>query len=1262
MFDITPDEIARLNDIDLRELVGRLCEAEVLARGLSTSAVTWGGNQTAPDGGLDVRVTLANCLSIDGFVPRGLTGFQVKTPDMPRAKILAEMRPSGAIRPVIQDLADAAGAYIVVSSQGSTADRTLLARQNALREALDDVPNADQLHTDFYDRTRLATWVRRFPGLITWVKERVGRALVGWHPYGPWAGAGDDAEYLLDEKLRLHMGKRIDVPAQSIAQAIDELRDELAQPGRVVRLVGLSGVGKTRLAQALFDARLGSRPLSPSLAVYANLSDEPNPQPIGLASDMLASNMRAVLIADNCPPDLHHRLAELCSKQNSSVSVLTIEYDIRDDQPERTKVVTLDTSSAELIERLVGRRYSHLSRVDIHAIAEASGGNARIAIALAETVERSDSIAGLSNDELFQRLFRQRHEPDNALYVAAQACALVYSLEGETLSGAEAELGRIAALAGQAPAEMYRHIGELLRRNLMQQRGVWRAVLPHAIANRLAARALEIIPYVCIEQNLIQSGSDRLARSFSRRLSYLHEHPTAERIVQSWLAPAGLLGQPESFNELGMAMFENVAPVSPESALSALERIGVTAPDIAASSWHGYLSLLRLIAYDPSLFERSVELLARAAVDGRDDQSRKQASDTFVSLFKLYLSGTHATIEQRLRVVEKLLRSTDGRARQLGLAALANVLQAIHFHASHGQNFGARSRDYGYQPQNRGDEIQWYSAALSMIERLALDERVLNTELLRLLGDRFRSLWTWAGMYSELEALSIRIAINCFWLDGWVGCRQVICLDGSGFPSDLASRLSALEVALRPSILADKARAVIRGDGDSWTDLDELDAESDEMWTLQQSEALAIEVGAAVAVATDVLAQILPDLLRGGTRAWAFGRGIARASSDIPATWKKLVGEAEQTPRDELDVHLLMGFLAELWESDRELAQQLLDATFSSQALLPFLPLLNSSVALDDRGVERMKRALCIEHVPIRMFEHLAYGRATAQLEGQVLWDLLDHIAARPDGYYVALDILHMRIFADQANGRLVASELLEAGRELLRRVTLRNRSTQDDYNLGQLVKLCLAGPDAALVATDAVLAVRRAVESQQTYAFDCADFLLALAAAQPMAVLDALFGGDEEQREAAVRDFEHIVGHQPNWTDAISPEVLTAWCAEDPIIRFPLAASVVTFARRTDGNQPIAWSEHAAALLAAAPNAQKVLNIFIERFWPTSWSGSRAAIAEENARLLDSNEVQALAEAREMVLQAKAELARTVIEERQWETKRDRGRDGRFE
>lgn len=54
MIGISGDDTAKLNDSDLRELIGLLCEADYRAACLSTSGITWGGHQDAPDGGLDV--------------------------------------------------------------------------------------------------------------------------------------------------------------------------------------------------------------------------------------------------------------------------------------------------------------------------------------------------------------------------------------------------------------------------------------------------------------------------------------------------------------------------------------------------------------------------------------------------------------------------------------------------------------------------------------------------------------------------------------------------------------------------------------------------------------------------------------------------------------------------------------------------------------------------------------------------------------------------------------------------------------------------------------------------------------------------------------------------------------------------------------------------------------------------------------------------------------------------------------------------------
>ena len=368
--------------------------------------------------------------------------------------------------------------------------------------AVAGIRNANLLFVDFYDRTRVASWVRSHEGLIPWVRGLVGRAIPGWQSYGAWACAPDGvtAEYLLDEKLRVHQVTQDSDQKLSAVQGLQQIRDELRQPRHVVRLVGLSGVGKTRLVQALYDERIGERSLDSALAIYTNMADGPDPQPIALASNLAAAGRRAILVIDNCPPDLHHRLSEVCRQSESKLSVITVEYDIREDEPEETAVFTLESSSSELIEALVRRRFPDLSQMDAHTIAEFSGGNARIGLALAGTVERNETVAGLTDEQLFQRLFQQRHGHDESLYLIAQSCALVYSFQGEDVSESEtAELVRLGRLIGTPPQEVYRGVAELRRRDLVQRRSVWRAVLPHAIANRLAAIALQNIPYATIE-------------------------------------------------------------------------------------------------------------------------------------------------------------------------------------------------------------------------------------------------------------------------------------------------------------------------------------------------------------------------------------------------------------------------------------------------------------------------------------------------------------------------------------------------------------------------------------------------------------------------------------------------------------------------------------------------------------------------------------------------------------------------------------------
>ena len=137
IFTVSEEDVANLNDGDLRTLTAFLAQQELLKQGFSTSHVTHGGDQRAADGGIDVRVALDSSATTTGYVPRAQTGFQVKADDMPAGNIAAEMTTkTGELKPVISELAAQGGSYVIVSSKGTVSDIYLTKRKKAMHDTV----------------------------------------------------------------------------------------------------------------------------------------------------------------------------------------------------------------------------------------------------------------------------------------------------------------------------------------------------------------------------------------------------------------------------------------------------------------------------------------------------------------------------------------------------------------------------------------------------------------------------------------------------------------------------------------------------------------------------------------------------------------------------------------------------------------------------------------------------------------------------------------------------------------------------------------------------------------------------------------------------------------------------------------------------------------------------------------------------------------------------------------------------------------------
>jgi hypothetical protein len=131
---------------------------------------------------------------------------------------------------------------------------------------------------------------------------------------------------------------------------------------------------------------------------------------------------------------------------------------------------------------------------------------------------------------------------------------------------------------------------------------------------------------------------------------------------------------------------------------------------------------------------------------------------------------------------------------------------------------------------------------------------------------------------------------------------------------------------------------------------------------------------------------------------------------------------------------------------------------------------------------------------------------------------------------------------------------------------------------------------------------------------------------------------------------------------DMVPEDNLLLWCEREPKSRFPAVAAVIGFSVPPSGNEARRWTSIALRLLDRAPDRIEVLKQLIKQFSPRSWTGSRVAIIEANATLLDELKEYPDSGIVKFVTQERTRLSLAVEHARRLETVMDRERDERFE
>ncbi|MFK3711764.1 hypothetical protein [Leclercia adecarboxylata] len=1233
IFDIEKDELLRLSDTLLEELIARLAEAEVALHGHSPAYVNWSGSITAPDGGIDIHVQVPVNQLNTGFIVRPDTIFQAKKHRMSKTAIEKEMCTGKALSLTISEQARKQGSYIIVSLEDDCSPSAKAARLKVMQDAVKDDPNKNNIHLDFYDRSKLLQWLRQHPSVLLWANRKLGRGYSGWQAYGAWSCPPEGAV----DTLISAAGVRISLPSGggknlSIKDAIGPMRQLVRSTNKAVRITGLSGVGKTRIIQALFDETIETNALDRTLAVYVDMGDEPEPSANAMLDRLIAEARTAIMVLDNCPLSLHSTLAAKVTSYGGKITLITIEYDIQEDKPQTTEVIHIEAVGPEVAEQLLLRRFPGIGQVNARRIAEFADGNARVSLAIAERVEDGETLALLSDSQLFNRLFEQRNQPDEGLQEQAEILSLVYSFSSLTPDKGDSELDILGSLADYKHKQLFKTLKKLSDRHILQKRSHWRAILPHAIANRLASSALESFPIEVLITTFETPERERLLLSFAHRLGLLHDHPVAKEIVAAWLKPEGLLGNILALEETPVRMLEYIAPVVPQLLLNRIEMV-LSAANFKGRDgrydprWSTILRLLQALAYEPIAFERCSRLLVNMADYEAEITHQDSARHILTMFFQPYLSGTHASLKQRISLIEECLSSAVEQRRTLGMKMLSSALSDSPWTGSGIYEFGARPRDYGAEP-DYDELVAWRSAFINIAVRSGISgDTYLENSARTILANAFSGLWCDMKMGEILTDAARALHSYLPWGEGWKTVRTKLFFkrqDSETSPVLIAD-LEALEKELRPIDLLSSIKFYVLSKGHHhWVLDDEFNREVHNRYNESEERlaAMAYQLGHEFAASKHHFDELKPNLFSSEWMPYrrAFGKGVAQGSLNLHAQWQCLITELEQDPLANEDCSIFLGFIEGVDLINQSLAHEFLDQCALHFSLRRVLVGLHPQRDFTETDLNRCVALLDDADTRPFMYGDILWREKYAKLPDASLLALAERLILRERGDEVVLEALGMKLHGRPISVDTLGYEFRNIG--LKASIQVIQNDTEDrggfiDHHMESVIATALRFDGNEELKVQWLDAIFSAVDKHYGHMHGYEKSIEATVTLMPEAFLTRIFDGTEDQKQMRLFFLSYGTSSRPLLA-GVDYSILIKWCSANPesgVWRL-VAQGMDPWSNSSEENSLI-LHEGAITFLEAAPDSHSVLESFAEYVTPSTRTGSLTTIFQARADAL---------------------------------------------
>jgi hypothetical protein len=1219
VLSVTAGEIRALDEKLLVELLRQLLHVEAELFGLLRSGIHVPAQIHMGDEGEDGRIEWAGGPEHTRFLSSRLVLFQVKATDMSPAKCAAEMREKdGSIKPQIGAAIDKGGTYVIFCNRPSTQaniDRRIAKMRQTLESA--GVANPGAVKLEFWDSNKIADWSNSHYPVALWLIERVrSGGVLPFQSLESWASEKNVADFRF-------------VADPRAAKVSAEIEQKLSGSKSVLRLVGPSGLGKTRLAlEALRTAPTGLR--SRVLYTHSGFGGE---NILSVVQAIREHRKSAIIVVDDCSLELHKQLAAIVEHVESQLSLLTIDYD-----PEgvSAEYATLEIERAQdhVIIDII-RQVATIDDADANRLVRFAQGFPQIAVLIAKAWPfDTHDISSLTDAGLVEKMVFGRRAPDPELLRVARALSLyeVVGVDGEAIE----ELEFVALIAGVDFDVAYDHVQTLKEHGIAQQRGRFVQIQPKPLALSLAADAWEHLSPKKINELVSNAIPTRLQVALFRQFAKLDGVDKTKQIAARLCAPGKPFADAAFLDdETHAECLAYIAEVNPSAATGALERAyGAMSAANLQEIRHGRRWLvwtLERLCFRKETFHRAAKLMLDFAVAENEDRIANNATGTFKALFKVYLSGTETPAIDRLSVLDQALESEDPRRLEVAIYALEQGLETNHFTRTGGpewQGSGPSLKDW--QPATTGEIFTYYRECLERLSKIACRADDLSVVAKTNLAGHIRGL-VGQGLVDNVTLAVDRILAvdNSYWPEAIEETSQSLSFEGPKLPPDYRKKVQALHDKLIPRSLEERLRLYVCELPWGYFQPGDDGAEAGIRW----AKALAEECASH----WEEFLILIPMLLTGEQRyTHSFGQHILEASPDQEELIDLVVAHLKAIPKEKKNAALLGGLLSSAEKRDPVMVDRKLDAVASDPELIGFLPWLTAQTSIETHDLERIARTLGVGSVAPENVRILARGSVLSHLSPTDVAPLVDALlVAGTRGYWAAVEIMGMYAYQkpERFEGLRQQTRRMMAGFELAK--LGQSQTVMDANHFGTiatwLIRHGSRDEDAATVAAHLTeQAVRWCIERQQNHIgpsvvesilpevlTHCADI------GWPI-----LSNGIVEHRDR-IWTFQHLLGKPyAEGKSAAGPiflvpwKVLRAWSHRNPdfapafLMRI---APVFDEGSTAQKNPDRSWSQIVLDLLDEFGDRQNVLSALSDNMMTFLCSGSMVPYHEQYKKPLQS-------------------------------------------